>query len=387
MKIKRIKILFIFGTRPEVIKLAPVYNYLKRNKRFRLAACVTAQHKQMMFQALDIFNIKPNFNLDIMRHNQDLFDISSSILDKVKGVLGKFKPDLVVVHGDTTTAFVAALSAFYLNIRVAHIEAGLRTYNLQAPFPEELNRQLVSKIADLHFCPTKESYDNLIAERVEANKLFITGNTVIDALLQRLQVIEEKKSLKKKLSSLISNKVGFNLGEEDIILITGHRRENLGKGILDISNAVLKLAKKFPNKRFVYPVHLNPKVSSPVKRILSRVSNVSLIEPLDYDEFLFLMRNACLILTDSGGIQEEAPSLGIPVLVMRDTTERPEAVKAGVVKLVGSSQEKIIYWVTKLLEDKKMYKKMSSSINPYGDGRSSVRINEILEKYFEDEKS
>jgi UDP-N-acetylglucosamine 2-epimerase (non-hydrolysing) len=363
------KTLFIFGTRPEAIKMAPVIKeFQKCNNIFDVKICVTAQHREMLDQVLNLFEIKPDFDLNIMRPNQDLYDITSSVLLSLRSVLEKEKPDLIFVQGDTTTAFAASLAAFYQKIPVAHIEAGLRTYNIYCPFPEEINRQLIARIATYHFAPTNRAKDNLIKEGIDKNKIYVTGNTVIDALLE---VIEKIKNKDIKIK-------GYNITDRKYILVTGHRRENFGKSFENICNALKEIALNNPNIDIVYPVHLNPNVQKPVFEILSNIHNVYLIEPLDYESFVYLMYNSYIILTDSGGIQEEAPSLGKPVLVMRDKTERPEAVEAGTVKLVGANKENIVKEVEKIMYNKSEYEKMSRAINPYGDGKASKRIFEII---------
>jgi len=365
------KTLFIFGTRPEAIKMAPVIKeFQKCNNIFDVKICVTAQHREMLDQVLNLFEIKPDFDLNIMRPNQDLYDITSSVLLSLRSVFEKEKPDLIFVQGDTTTAFAASLAAFYQKIPVAHIEAGLRTYNIYCPFPEEINRQLIARIATYHFAPTNRARDNLIKEGIDKNKIYVTGNTVIDALLEVVEKIK-KKDIKIK---------GYNITDRKYILVTGHRRENFGKSFENICNALKEIALNNPNIDIVYPVHLNPNVQKPVFEILSNIPNVYLIEPLDYESFVYLMYNSYIILTDSGGIQEEAPSLGKPVLVMRDTTERPEAVEVGTVKLVGTNTENIVREVEKIMYNKSEYEKMSNATNPYGDGKASKRIFEIIVK-------
>jgi UDP-N-acetylglucosamine 2-epimerase (non-hydrolysing) len=364
------KSLFIFGTRPEAIKMAPVIKKIKNSKLMEVKVCVTAQHRQMLDQVLNLFEIEPDYDLNIMKPNQDLYDITSNVLLSIKDVLKKENPDIVFVQGDTTTTFAASLASFYQKIPVAHIEAGLRTYNIYSPFPEEMNRQLTSRIATYHFAPTNRARDNLIKEGIDERKIYVTGNTVIDALLE---VVEKIKNKDIKIK-------GYNITDRKYILVTGHRRENFGKSFENMCNALKEIAQNNPNIDIVYPVHLNPNVQKPVFEILSNIPNVYLIEPLDYESFVYLMYNSYIILTDSGGIQEEAPSLGKPVLVMRDTTERPEAVEAGTVKLVGANKEKIVKEVENLLHNKSEYEKMSRAINPYGDGKASERIFEILVK-------
>ena len=336
--------------------------------------CVTAQHREMLDQVLQIFDIIPDYDLDIMKPGQDLYDVTSSILLGMKEILLEYQPDIVFVHGDTTTTLATSLSAFYQRIPVAHVEAGLRTGDIYSPWPEEANRKLTGALAKYHFAPTEISRENLLKEGVEPSNIFVTGNTVIDALLWVLQKIEENSPLKKELEQKIAQAYPSFGSERPYVLITGHRRENFGQGFLDICKAIGTLAETHPDVDFVYPVHLNPNVQKPVNELLSEIGNVHLIPPLDYEPFVYLMSKAYLILTDSGGIQEEAPSLGKPVLVMRDTTERPEAVEAGTVKLVGTDPDAIIEEVEELLNNKEAYTKMSKAHNPYGDGSSCQKI-------------
>ena len=374
------KILIVFGTRPEAIKMAPLVKELEKEE-FESKVCVTAQHREMLDQVLDIFDIRPDYDLNIMKQNQDLYDITANILIGIKKVLEDFKPDLVLVHGDTTTTFATTLASFYQKIDVGHVEAGLRTGNIYSPFPEEANRKLTGVLAKYHFAPTKTSKENLLKENLNEKNIIITGNTVIDALFLVLEKIKQDKNLEQKIISDINSQVKnsqFSILNSQFILITGHRRENFGQGFIDICEAIKELAIKYPKINFIYPVHLNPNVQKPVNEILSNLNNVFLIKPLDYLPFIYLMSKSYLILTDSGGIQEEAPSLGKPVFVMRDTTERPEAVKAGTVKLVGTNKEKIVNEVSKLIKEKQEYDKMSKAINPYGDGKASKRIIEFL---------
>ena len=372
------KILIVFGTRPEAIKMAPLVKELEKIKEFESRVCVTAQHREMLDQVLEIFDIKPDYDLNIMKPNQDLYDITSNILLGMKDVLNDFKPNLVLVHGDTTTTFATTLASFYQKIDVGHIEAGLRTGNIYSPWPEEANRKLTGVLAKYHFAPTLTAKENLLKENIKEKNIIITGNTVIDALFLALGKIKKNKKLQQE----IFKKFSFPLSVIDskFILITGHRRENFGNGFINICESIRELAIKYPEINFIYPVHLNPNVQKPVNKILSNVSNIYLIEPLNYLPFVYLMSKSYLILTDSGGIQEEAPSLGKPVLVMRDTTERPEAVEAGTVKLVGTDKEKIINEVSKLIEKKEEYKKMSQAYNPYGDGKSSKKIINFLKE-------
>lgn len=371
------KVLIVFGTRPEAIKMAPVVIELRRFMSVRV--CVTAQHREMLDQVLNLFEITPDYDLNIMAPGQDLFDITSGVLLGMKKVINKVQPDLVMVHGDTSTAMATSTAAFYLRIPVAHIEAGLRTNDIYSPFPEEFNRQVISRIAFLHFSPTEASKSNLINENINEKSIYVTGNTVIDSLLS---VIEKTKE--SKYPDNLVNKLTF-LNEDStkiprIILVTGHRRENFGPGFEEICLAIKEIALQNPKVQIIYPVHLNPNVSEPVNRTLSDVENVHLIEPLDYLNFVKLMNDCYLILTDSGGIQEEAPSLGKPVIVMRQNTERTEALKSGTVILVGSNKEKIIETVNRLLKNSAEYKMMSEIQNPYGDGLASKRIFKILSK-------
>tara|TARA_B100000795_G_C22806825_1_gene445596 strand:+ start:9207 stop:10337 length:1131 start_codon:yes stop_codon:yes gene_type:complete len=372
-----IKVLIVFGTRPEAIKMAPVVRILSNNLNVKV--CVTAQHREMLDQVLKLFDIIPDYDLDIMRQEQNLFDVTSNVLNGMKEVLTKDRPDIVLVHGDTTTSMAAAMAAFYLQIPVAHIEAGLRTYNLESPFPEELNRQLTTRIAQFHFAPTQSARQNLLNEQVADNQIYVTGNTVIDALL----LMVEKARL-KNFPDTILRSIPFLQDElkntSRIILVTGHRRENFGDGFEEICQALHNIAIHNPTVQIIYPVHLNPNVLEPVNRILSNIPNVYLIEPLEYLFFIKLMDISYLILTDSGGIQEEAPSLGKPVLVMRNNTERPEALEAGTVKLVGTDKNKIVKMVNLLLTDKDVYQKMSMSHNPYGTGFASNIISKVLEE-------
>jgi UDP-N-acetylglucosamine 2-epimerase (non-hydrolysing) len=369
------KVMLVFGTRPEAIKMAPlVKEFQKYPKEFETIVCVTAQHREMLDQVLTLFDIVPDFDLDIMKPEQNLYEVTSNILLGLQGVFEEVKPDVVLVHGDTTTTLATSLAAFYQKIAVGHVEAGLRTGDIYSPWPEEGNRQVTSRLATYHFAPTDESVANLLKENVDTTNVLVTGNTVIDALLNVVSKIEFDDELKNELKTLIFNK-GYELNEsKKIVLVTGHRRENFGQGFLNICTALKELALKYPKCDIVYPVHLNPNVQKPVNEILSDVDNVFLISPLDYEPFVYLMSRAYFILTDSGGIQEEAPSLGKPVLVMRDTTERPEALKAGTVRLVGTDVKKILEESIKLFEDSKEYKKMSKSHNPYGDGKACEKI-------------
>jgi UDP-N-acetylglucosamine 2-epimerase (non-hydrolysing) len=374
------KILFVFGTRPEAIKMAPVINKLKEyTLQFTVTVCVTAQHRQMLDQVLSLFDIQPQYDLNIMKENQDLFDVTEKSLKGLKTVFKEVKPHLVLVQGDTTTAFVAGLAASYLKIPVGHVEAGLRTYNKYSPFPEETNRRLLSVLADYHFAPTEWSKSNLLKEHIPSEKIWVTGNTVVDALLG---VVSSQLSEVRRKNMLGYFKEQWNLDlnnqQAKLVLVTGHRRENFGAGFKSICLALKSLAEKREDVTIVYPVHLNPNVQEPVKRILSNVENIHLIAPLEYEQFVFLMDKAHIILTDSGGIQEEAPSLGKPVLVMRDTTERPEGIEAGVVRLIGTDSDSIVNNTLELFENAVLYKSMSESVNPYGDGLASEKIVSIL---------
>tara|TARA_R110002073_G_scaffold72537_1_gene177594 strand:- start:619299 stop:620432 length:1134 start_codon:yes stop_codon:yes gene_type:complete len=367
------KILIVFGTRPEAIKMAPVVKVFKENAtNFNTKVCVTAQHREMLDQVLDFFSIKPDFDLDLMKPNQNLHKLTADIIVETKIVLDAFKPDFVFVHGDTTTSMAVALAAFYNNVKVCHVEAGLRTHNKYSPFPEEINRQLTGRIADYHFAPTERSKQNLIDENVNESTIFVTGNTVIDALLMGKEIISNTAfdSIKK-----LNNLVDLN---RDFILVTGHRRENHGAGFENIIYALKNIAKKYPEIDIIYPVHLNPKVKKPVEEALGNIDNIKLIEPQPYEAFIWLMDNCKFIITDSGGVQEEAPSLGKPVLVMRDTTERPEAVEAGTVILVGANADTIESNTMKLLENSIEFEKMSLVKNPYGDGSAAKKILEFI---------
>lgn len=342
-------------------------------EHFETRVCVTAQHRQMLDQVLEVFGITPEYDLNIMAPNQDLYDITAKVLLGLREVLKDFRPDTVLVHGDTTTSMAASLAAFYMQIPVGHVEAGLRTYNMLSPWPEEMNRQVTDRICTYYFAPTEQSKVNLLQENIDAKKIFITGNTVIDALLMAVDIISTTAGVKEKMAKELQEK-GYTVGDREYILVTGHRRENFGDGFLHICKAIKELAALHPEMDIVYPVHLNPNVQKPVYELLSGLSNVYLISPLDYLPFIYAMQHSTLLLTDSGGVQEEAPSLGKPVLVMRDTTERPEAVEAGTVKLVGTNAEAIVSNVTALLLDKEMYKRMSETHNPYGDGQACERI-------------
>lgn len=369
-------ILLVFGTRPEAIKMAPLVHKLKHNPYFHTQVCVTAQHREMLDAVLEIFDIQPDFDLNIMKKGQNLADITTQMIQELDKIYQSFKPDLVLVHGDTSTTFSASLAAFYNKIKIGHIEAGLRTGNIYSPWPEEANRKLTGVLTDFHFAPTKEAQENLLKEGYSKDKIFVTGNTVIDALFLAKDKIENSNSL----DSEYQKKFSFLNLDKKIILITGHRRENLDGGLENICKAVKKIADLHPDIQFVYPVHLNPKVQDVVSNVLSKQHNIFLIKPLDYLPFVWLMKHSYLILTDSGGIQEEAPSLGIPVLVTRENTERPEALLAGTIKLVGTDQKKIIDTVSLLIQNSDEYLKMSQAINPYGDGHTSEKISQIIQK-------
>jgi len=376
------KILTIFGTRPEAIKLAPVIKEIEKHSRdFTSVVCITAQHRGMLDQILAFFEIIPNYDLNIMEKNQTLYDITAKSLEGIMVVLEKEKPEMVLVQGDTTTTFAGSLSAYYAKVPVGHVEAGLRTYDKYQPFPEEINRRLTSQIADIHFAPTMKAKDNLLREGINDKSIFITGNTVIDALLMALKK-QFVPDVKKKWNSFFSaNNLNIEDNEKRFILVTGHRRENFGKGFENICNALKDIAVTNPDVVFVYPVHLNPNVQEPVKRILNGMKNICLMPPLNYEAFVYLMSKAYLILTDSGGVQEEAPSLGKPVLVMRETTERPEGVEAGTAKLVGTDRGCIIDNVSRLLTNRNAYELMARAVNPYGDGRAAMRILEALSNF------
>ena len=377
------KILLVFGTRPEAIKMAPLVKKLQEMpEAFQTVVCVTGQHREMLDQVLRLFEITPDFDLNIMKPNQDLYDITSRILLGMRDVLREVQPDIVLVHGDTTTSMAAALAAFYQQIPVGHVEAGLRTGNIYSPWPEEMNRLMTGRIASVHFSPTPLAMQNLLDEHVTEEKIIVTGNTVIDALQMVVGKLREDAALAGEVANRIGE-MGYDVqrldGTKRMVLITGHRRENFGEGFLNICHAIKNLAEKHPNVDFVYPMHLNPNVRKPVLEILGKgADNVFLIEPLDYLPFVYMMQHSTLILTDSGGVQEEAPGLGKPVLVMRDTTERPEAVEAGTVLLVGTNREKIEQGVSQLLDDADMYRRMSEAVNPYGDGLACARIAAAL---------
>lgn len=366
------KNLIIFGTRPEGIKMAPLVKEFQKHPQFQTKVCVTAQHREMLDQVLDFFEIKPDYDLDLMKPNQNLYSLTADLIIGLKPVLEDFKPDYVYVHGDTSTSSVAALAAFYAGAKVCHVEAGLRTHNKWSPFPEEMNRQITGRIADYHFAPTMQSKQNLLAENTKENTILVTGNTVIDALLYSS---EKVRAIDNGEIETLKTMVDQN---RKVILVTGHRRENHGQGFINICEALRDIATANPEVQIIYPVHLNPNVQKPVYELLGAVSNIHLIEPLAYPAFVWLMNQSYLIITDSGGVQEEAPSLGKPVLVMRETTERPEAVEAGTVLLVGTDKEKIVSEANSLLIDTERYKLMSGLHNPYGDGLASQRIAEFV---------
>lgn len=368
------KILIVFGTRPEAIKMAPLVHAFKDDPRFETVVCVTAQHRQMLDQVLNIFDIQPDIDLNLMKAGQDLYDVTSSVLLGMRDVLKTHQPDVVLVHGDTTTAYATAMAAFYASIPVGHVEAGLRTHDIRSPFPEEFNRQVVTKVSHWHFAPTESSKQNLLDEHIAADTITVTGNTVIDALFWVLKRIDSEPTRRNLITSFLNDRLPFVWQSQKFVLITGHRRENFGAGFLAICEAIKQLAIKYPNVHFVYPVHLNPNVQKPVFELIDGIENIHLIDPLEYEPFVYLLKHAYLVLTDSGGIQEEAPSLGKPVLVMRDVTERPEAIKAGTVRLVGANTDQIIKNVSELLDDEHSYLKMSKAHNPYGDGMASERI-------------
>lgn len=380
------KVMLVFGTRPEAIKMAPlVKEFQKQPKRVETVVCVTGQHREMLDQVLKIFDIKPDYDLNIMKQGQDLYDVTARVLTGMRDVLKEVKPDVVLVHGDTTTSTAAALAAFYQQIPVGHVEAGLRTHNIYSPWPEEMNRLLTGRLATYHFSPTPLSRNNLIKESVDDRNIIITGNTVIDALYWVMDKIKNNKELDNELEDILS-KAGYDVNRlnngKKLVLITGHRRENFGDGFINMCTAIKDLTVKYPDLDFVYPMHLNPNVRKPIHEVfgenLSGLKNMFFIEPLEYLSFVYLMEKSSIVLTDSGGIQEEAPGLGKPVLVMRDTTERPEALDAGTVKLVGTDYNKIVNEVSSLIDDKAAYEKMSKAVNPYGDGLACGRIVNAL---------
>ena len=376
------KVLSVFGTRPEAIKMAPLVKALAEDSFFDARVCVTAQHREMLDQVLELFEIIPDYDLNLMKAGQDLYDITSGVLLGLRDVLKEFQPDMVLVHGDTATTFAATMAAFYQQVPVGHVEAGLRTGNMYSPWPEEANRVLTGRLAAVHFAPTERNQNALLHEQIAADRIAVTGNTVIDALQWVVEKIDQSSELKVKVHAALT-KAGLNTDvlSNKYVLVTGHRRENFGKGFENICKALSVLATANPETHFIYPVHLNPNVQEPVKRLLGDASNVHLIQPLGYEPFVYLMQQAYLVLTDSGGVQEEAPGLGKPVLVMRDTTERPEALDAGTVRLVGTEADVIIAEVQGLIDNLAQYEKMSKAHNPYGDGQASRRILERLKIY------
>lgn len=376
------KIMLVFGTRPEAIKMAPLVKEIQKYpEKFKTIVCVTGQHREMLDQVLHIFEIKPDYDLNIMKQGQDLYDVTARVLVGMRDVLKEAQPDVVLVHGDTTTSTAAALAAFYQQIPVGHVEAGLRTHNIYSPWPEEMNRQITGRIATYHFSPTPLSKHNLLTEGVNEKKIFVTGNTVIDALYMVVNKIKSNDSLDTELWEILK-KSGYDVNRlnngKKLVLITGHRRENFGDGFINMCTAIKNLTQKYPDVDFVYPMHLNPNVRKPIHEVfgkdLSNLGNMFFIEPLEYLSFVYLMEKSNIVLTDSGGIQEEAPGLGKPVLVMRDTTERPEALEAGTVKLVGTNYDKIVNEVSALLDNQEYYERMSKAVNPYGDGKACSRI-------------
>jgi UDP-N-acetylglucosamine 2-epimerase (non-hydrolysing) len=369
-----VKVLIIFGTRPEAIKMAPVYHALNSSNSIEVITCITAQHREMLDQVIQIFDLKIDYDLNLMKKNQSLTDLTALAIVEIEKVINLAKPDLVLVHGDTTTSLAASIVSFYLGKKIGHVEAGLRTNNLQAPFPEEFNRQVSGLISSIHFAPTELSKKNLLKEGKNPNTIFITGNTVIDSLYWVINKLDNDLRLQNSILGELNKQLDINITSSKYILITGHRRENFGKGFSNIFHAIKELSNDFPELNFIYPVHLNPKVRVPVSEILGDQKNVKLIEPQDYIHFILLLKNCHIVMTDSGGIQEEAPSLGKPVLVLRETTERPEAVEAGTVKLVGSSKENIVNELSKLMNNEDIYNRMANSVNPYGDGLASQRI-------------
>lgn len=378
----RKKILIVFGTRPEAIKMAPVVKAFQSDSdRFDICVCVTGQHREMLDQVLNIFDIVPDFDLNIMESGQDLYDISSKVIMGMRDVINSFRPDIIFVHGDTTSSSMTALASFYQQIPVAHVEAGLRTNDIYSPWPEEINRQITGCIASWHFAPTQTAKQSLLRENVREETIFVTGNTVIDALQMVINTIETNENLRLEIKKTLSQKLnrGFEPEREKYILVTGHRRENFGEGFLNICDALEQIAKMYPDISIIYPVHLNPNVHQTVYSLLSSQKNIYLIDPLEYLPFVYLMSNSYFVLTDSGGIQEEAPGFGKPVLVMRDKTERPEAVEAGTVELVGTDKNLIVSKVKELIENKQKYQHMSHAHNPYGDGNAATKIVKTME--------
>ena len=380
----KLKILIVFGTRPEAIKMAPlVKKFQEDSKLFDLKVCVTAQHREMLDQVLELFEIEPDYDLNIMKSGQDLYDVTSNVLLGMREVLAEFKPDVVFVHGDTSTTSSTALAAFYQQIKVAHVEAGLRTGDIYSPWPEEANRQITGVLSNYHFAPTTTSQENLLRENKEPKSILVTGNTVIDALYLALDKIKNNSSLKESIVKSLEDEIAdndFNLESSKFILVTGHRRENHGQGFINICKGLKAIALNNPDVSIIYPVHLNPNVQKPVNELLSDVKNIYLIKPMQYEAFIYMMDKSYFIITDSGGVQEEAPSLGKPVLVMRDTTERPEALEAGTVKLVGTDTNLIVQEAEKLLNDKEAYSLMSKAHNPYGDGTACEQIVDFFRK-------
>ena len=386
--------MLVFGTRPEAIKMAPLVLALQQQPdQFETKVCVTGQHREMLDQVLEIFDITPDFDLNIMKHGQNLYDVTARVLTGMDDILKEAQPDIVLVHGDTTTSTAAALAAFYEQIPVGHVEAGLRTHNIYSPWPEEMNRQLTGRLATYHFAPTPLSRENLLREGISDDKIVVTGNTVIDALFWVVEKIKNDKNLNNDLNDGLK-KAGYDVTRlengKKLVLITGHRRENFGDGFIQMCTAIKDLTQKYPDVDFVYPMHLNPNVRKPIRKVfgdnLDNLYNMFFIEPLEYLSFVYLMEKSHLVLTDSGGIQEEAPGLGKPVLVMRDTTERPEAVTAGTVKLVGTDYQKILNHVSTLLDDAAAYQQMSKAVNPYGDGQACGRIVEALQQNHQKKK-
>ncbi|MBF9022624.1 UDP-N-acetylglucosamine 2-epimerase (non-hydrolyzing) [Rhodobacterales bacterium FZCC0069] len=371
--------MLVFGTRPEAIKMAPLIHALRAEPvQFDVLVCVTAQHREMLDQVLRVFEITPDIDLNLMKQSQDLFDVTASVLTSMREIFASHRPDAVLVHGDTTTTLATAMAAFYAGVPIGHVEAGLRTHQLHAPYPEEFNRQVVSKLARWHFAPTEVARNNLLSESLMSRSITVTGNTVIDALLWVLARIESDIEYRTSVNSALDGVLPFMWRNQRFVLVTGHRRENFGEGFLQISAALRDLALRYSEVHFVYPVHLNPNVRKPVNELLSGLNNVHLIMPLEYEPFVYLLKHAYLVLTDSGGIQEEAPSLGKPVLVMRDVTERPEAVEAGTVELVGADRARIVTGVSRLLDDDAHYSAMSCAHNPYGEGNACARILDAL---------
>jgi UDP-N-acetylglucosamine 2-epimerase (non-hydrolysing) len=374
----RRRILPVFGTRPEAIKMAPLCHALRADDRFETVICVTAQHRQMLDQVLSAFDLAPDYDLDVMTAGQNLADVTSAVLKGMTEIIRKVQPEAVLIHGDTTTTLATAMASFYAGVPVGHVEAGLRTFDIQSPFPEEFNRQIASKIARWHFAPTPTSRSNLLREGIAEGDVHVTGNTVVDAMHWALRRIDNDTSLHLRLASRLDHTCGFSWRSDKFVLITGHRRENFGDGFRNICRAIASLSDRFPDVHFVYPVHLNPNVQVPVSTLLGGKPNVHLLEPLEYQSFLLLLRNAHLVLTDSGGIQEEAPGLGKPVLVMREVTERPEAVEAGTVLLVGADESRIVDQAARLLANADAHQAMARAHNPYGDGHACARIVDVL---------